>query len=168
MQRIQIHSWTALTVFVVAAVPVIAGAQVPSSQSNTTSQDTSQQPIVVEGNEPKYVAPNTLDRIGRIWAPVKINGKGPFRLVLDTSANSSAIIASVADRLALPPQQKSKAKLIGVTGTSIVEMVNVDSMEVGELSLGGGRVPIVQDVFGGAEGVLAPKGFGDIRIYVDF
>jgi len=55
-----------------------------------------------------------------------------------------------------------------VTGSAVVETVNVDSMEVGEIDLGGGRLPVVADVFGGAEGVLGPKSFGDKRIFVDF
>jgi hypothetical protein len=125
-------------------------------------------PVVVEGQEPKYVAPNTLDRIGRIWAPVMINGKGPFRLVLDTSGNSSAVIPSVAERLGIPLQEANKAKLIGVTGSAVVSTIDVASMEVGDISLGGGKLPVLQDVFGGAEGVLAPIGFKDKRILIDF
>ncbi len=40
--------------------------------------------LTVTAPEPRFVAPTRRDRIGRIWAPVQINGKGPFRLVLDT------------------------------------------------------------------------------------
>ena len=47
--------------------------------------------VVVQALEPRYVAPTLRDRIGRIWAPVMINGKGPFRLVLDTGASRSAV-----------------------------------------------------------------------------
>ena len=43
--------------------------------------------VLVTAPEPRYVAPTTRDAIGRIWAPVLINGKGPFRLVLDTGAS---------------------------------------------------------------------------------
>src|SRR5689334_17380267 len=157
-----------LTLFVMAlSIPSVGMTQVPTA--SPTSGDAPSQPgALVEGNEPKYVAPNTLDRIGRIWAAVKINGKGPFRLVLDTSANSSAIIPSVADRLGIPPQSSSKVRVIGVTGSAMVETVNVNSLEVGDIDLGGGRLPVVADVFGGAEGVLGPKSFADKRIYVDF
>jgi len=144
---------------VAAVVPAIGVAQETQTEKPV---------VVVEGNEPKYVAPNTLDRIGRIWAPVKINGKGPFRLVLDTSASSSAIVASVADRLEAPTQQANNVKLVGVTGTAVVPFINVSSLEVGDIMLAGGRLPIVADVFGGAEGVLGPKGFDDKRIFIDF
>ncbi|MFL6618280.1 MAG: hypothetical protein ACJ8MH_06740, partial [Povalibacter sp.] len=31
-----------------------------------------------------FAAPTRADRIGRIMAPVTINGRGPFRLIVDT------------------------------------------------------------------------------------
>jgi hypothetical protein len=36
--------------------------------------------IVVQAAEPRFVAPTLRDRIGRIWAPVWINGSGPFAI----------------------------------------------------------------------------------------
>jgi hypothetical protein len=147
--------------------PAVCAAQVPTTPE-PNNPSTLRPPVVVEGQEPKYVAPNTLDRIGRIWAPVMINGKGPFRLVLDTSGNSSAVIPSVAERLGIPLKESNKAKLIGVTGSAVVSTIEVDRMEVGDISLGGGKLPVLQDVFGGAEGVLAPIGFKDKRIFIDF
>lgn len=157
-----LHSLFALTVGALAAC--IVNAQVPAQQT----QETLRPPVVVEGAEPKYVAPNTRDRIGRIWAPVMIDGKGPFRLVLDTSGSSSAIIPSVAERLGVSLQQAEKRRLIGVTGAADVPVVNVETMVVGDISLPGGKIPVVADAFGGAEGVLGPKGFADKRIFIDF
>ena len=31
--------------------------------------------VMVEAPEPRYVAPTMRDQIGRIWAPVRINGQ---------------------------------------------------------------------------------------------
>jgi predicted aspartyl protease len=124
--------------------------------------------VLVEAPEPRYAAPTLRDRIGRVWAPVKINGKGPFRLVLDTGATSSAIVQSVADRLGLPIATTKKTRLLGATGTAIVPYVEVEAMEVGDLLMTDVRLPIVPDVFGGAEGVLGTQGLLDKRIYIDF
>lgn len=124
--------------------------------------------VLIEANEPKYVAPTLRDRIGRIWAPVMINGKGPFRLVLDTGANSSVVIPSVAQSLGIPVKQADHVQLHGVTGTAVVPTISVDSIEVGDLLIDGAKLPVVADVFGGAEGVLGPKGLGDKRIFIDF
>lgn len=124
--------------------------------------------VFVEAREPRYVAPTLRDRIGRVWAPVFINGKGPFRLVLDTGATTSAITASVAERLGIPILASSTVKLHGATGSAVVPYITVDSLEIGDLIIGDSTLPILPDVFGGAEGVLGTKGLSDKRIYIDF
>jgi hypothetical protein len=126
-----------------------------------------QSEVLVEANEPKYVAPTLRDRIGRIWAPVLINGKGPFRLVLDTGASHSAIVSRVADRLGVSAQS-DPILLRGVTGEAVVPAVHVDRMEVGDLLIEPSTLPIVADAFGGAEGVLGREGLPDKRIFADF
>jgi Aspartyl protease len=123
--------------------------------------------VTVEANEPKYVAPTLRDRIGRIWAPVLINGKGPFRMVLDTGASHSAVISRVTTNLGIAVQD-SPILVRGVTGEAIVPAIHVDRMEVGDLLIEPSILPIVADVFGGAEGVLGREGFADKRIYADF
>src|ERR1700693_2008691 len=55
--------------------------------------------VQITAPEPRYVAPTRRDRIGRISAPVMINGQGPFRLVLGTGASHSGITARVAQTL---------------------------------------------------------------------
>jgi hypothetical protein len=123
--------------------------------------------VLVQAPEPKFVAPTRRDRIGRIWAPVLINGKGPFRLVLDTGASHSALIARVANSLGAS-QMDSSVLLQGVTGSAVVPTVHVDRMEVGDVYIGATTLPIVADVFGGAEGVLGREGLPDKRIFADF
>ena len=72
--------------------------------------------VTVTALEPRYVAPTLRDRLGRIWAPVYLNGKGPFKLVLDTGASHSAVIAGVATDLGLP--MTGAMMLHGVTGSA--------------------------------------------------
>ncbi len=114
------------------------------------------------------MAPTNRDRIGRIWAPVLINGKGPFRLVLDTGASHSALTQVVAGKLGFTADSTENVVVRGVTGSVVVPSIQVDRMEVGELSVGSTKLPIVADVFGGAQGVLGREGLPDKRIYADF
>jgi hypothetical protein len=137
------------------------------ADSVTASVSSIVEEVLVEGREPRYVAPTLRDRIGRIWAPVLINGRGPFRLVLDTGASHSAIIPSVAAHLGIPAEGKT-VKLLGVTGSAIVPTIAVDRLEVGDLLITGAMLPVVADVFGGAEGVLGSAGLKDKRIFIDF
>src|SRR5258705_9709710 len=124
--------------------------------------------IVVEAPEPRYVAPTRRDRIGRIWAPVYLNGKGPFRLVLDSGSNRSAVMASVAQQLGIPITTEHQVLLRGVTGTQVVPTISVDTIVVGDLELHSKRLPILIDALGGAEGVLGNEGLQDKRIVIDF
>jgi len=123
--------------------------------------------ITVAAPEPKYVAPTTRDRIGRIWAPVLINGEGPYRLVLDTGASRSAVTDRVAGQLKLPIYTDS-VRLRGVTGTAVASSIKADTLEVGELLVENVTMPIVADAFGGADGVLGAEGLQDKRIVIEF
>lgn len=130
-------------------------------------QPSAPEEVVVAAPEPRYVAPTSRDRVGRVWAPVYLNGQGPFRLVLDTGANRSAITQPVATRIGAPILPNT-AKLLGVTGSSIVPIIEVDSMEVGDLWFDRRQVAIVNDVFGGADGVLGTDGLSGKRVFIDF
>ena len=124
--------------------------------------------VIVLGPEPRYVAPTRRDRIGRIWAPVYLNGQGPFRLVLDTGANRSAVIPAVAEALGIQARSTAMAQVRGVTGITVAPMIRVSDMEIGDLLMQTVLLPVVPDVFGGADGVLGNEGLGDKRIVVDF
>ena len=122
----------------------------------------------VDALEPRYVSPTRRDRIGRIWAPVMIGDKGPFRLVLDTAASRSGVTGSVARALGIPLDQSPQLMLRGTTGSAAVPSIRTAPLSVGDLTLRPVTLPIVTDALGGAEGVLGTEGLGDMRIYIDF
>ena len=124
--------------------------------------------VIVTALEPRYVAPTRRDRIGRIWAPVYINDKGPFRLVLDTGSSHAAVNAGVAAALGIPLTDKNQVMLRGVTGSRVVPTITVESFIIGDLQLRPARLPIVVDALGGADGVLGTDGLEDKRIFIDF
>lgn len=124
--------------------------------------------IMVEAREPRFVAPTRRDHIGRIWAPVFINGHGPFRMVLDTGASHSGVTAMVALALGIPTDQSPPVLLRGVTGAATVPTIRVDTLNVGDVSVDSTMLPIVPDAMGGAEGILGSEGLADKRIFIDF
>ena len=172
--------WLALASFSAWAEPPSAAAR-PSTSSSTTPSTPPPAPpvpsaaqvpppveeVVVGAPEPRYVAPTTRDHIGRIWAPVVINGKGPYRLVLDTGATRSAIMQRVADDAALPVISKA-VRLRGVTGNREVAAVRAKTLAFGDLLLENVTLPIVPDAFGGADGVLGGEGLKNKRILIEF
>ncbi len=166
------HTVAAAGVILVANA-VLAAGYVPEGSSSVSTQQTAAdldalQEIIVTGREPRYVAPTLRDRIGRIWAPVLINGRGPFRLVLDTGATHSGVTAPVADLLGIPVDASPPVLVHGVTGSGIVQTIRVDTLSVGDLDVNSQILPILADAFGGAQGVLGSEGLADKRIFIDF
>jgi len=161
------HGWQLAAAFtaLIAAVSV-ARADEPARAPEATTPASEQ--VIIEAPEPRYVAPTRRDRIGRIWAPVLINDRGPFRLVLDTGASRSAIGPSIVASLGIDPSSAATVTLLGVTGELEVSAATVDSFVVGDLELRPARLPIIADAFGGAEGVLGTDGLLDKRIFIDF
>src|SRR5262245_53344440 len=76
-------------------------------------------PEVFRPEEPLFASPTRVDRIGRIVAPVFINGKGPFRLVVDTGASHTTFSPALAQTLGLRPTHDSSVELNGVTGVEL-------------------------------------------------
>lgn len=124
--------------------------------------------IAVTADEPRFVAPTRRDRIGRIWAPVLVNGQGPFRLVLDTGASHSALTPRLAEAIGISVDTASMVMLRGATGSASVPMVPVRTLEYGDLLLEPHRLPVIPDALGGAEGVLGMDGLANKRIHIDF
>jgi hypothetical protein len=161
--------WRLIGVFLLAASGSATAAieSVPAALPDDPAVEELHE-IVITALEPRYVAPTRRDRIGRIWAPVMINGKGPFRLVLDTGASHSAIIEPVANALGIDVLHAPHVRLRGVTGTAVVPMVEAQTLTVGDLEVSNVKLPIVINALGGAQGVLGTDGFDDKRILIDF
>ena len=153
-----------------ALCPPWAGAvsQVSPSSAATDAAIEELTEIMVEAPEPRYVSPTRHDQIGRIWAPVMINGHGPFRLVLDTGASHSAVTELVALALGIPTNQSPPVIMRGVTGFATVPTIRVNSLTVGDLSVDSPTLPIVPDALGGAQGILGAEGLVGKRIFIDF
>ena len=116
-----------------------------------------------------YAVPTTPDRAGRILAPVEINGSGPYRFILDTGANSSALAPRVAEALALPAAQSAVLGVHGVTGMANLPAVWVEKIQAGEIAFEQLAVPVLGSaVFAEADGILGVDGLQDARIEVDF
>jgi predicted aspartyl protease len=130
-----------------------SGAQEPSA---TATDD-----------EPEFAVPSTLDRAGRVVAAVHIGPHGPFRFIVDTGANRSAISAETAQRLGA--QSADETLVHGITGSAVMPQVKVQEFRVGELRFPEQRLAILPSaVFGGLDGILGIDALQDARIDIDF
>src|ERR1700736_2244027 len=131
----------------------------------STAQAGGQQPAVPPDDTTLYASPTRKDRVGRILAPVMINGQGPFRLIVDTGASYSSISPQLAQTLGLVPSADSPFLVNGITGSAVVPSVPIDSLQAGDLSFRSIRLPVIwAPVMGGADGILGAAGLRGERI----
>ena len=163
-------TFIALALLLAGVVSAAEDAPVPAPgvAGTTASSPTPMSAGIDAGPEQRWVARTDRDRIGRIWAPVLINNKGPFRLALDTGATNTAVTADVALALGLSPADSDRVVLRGVTGSATVPTIPIDRLSVGALELPSRRLPIIANALGGADGILGSEGLLDKRITIDF
>jgi predicted aspartyl protease len=126
-------------------------------------------PTTTNGDELLYASSTTLDRIGRIMAPVMVNGTGPHRFVVDTGASHSTIAPRLAKLLQLDLGAGPTVILNGVTGSAEVPTVLVDRIDAGAMSLTDQVTPVLwSSIMADADGILGVAGLTRQRIEVDF
>lgn len=116
-----------------------------------------------------YAVPTDRDRVGRILAPIMINGQGPYRFILDTGANRSALARKLVETLSVSESSFTELEVHGVTGNATLPALEIDELRAGEISLENLSVPVLGDaVFAEADGLLGVDGLQEARIEVDF
>src|SRR5579864_2978575 len=103
--------------------------------------------------------PTTFDHIGRVVVLVMVNGKGPFRFIVDTGATHSTVSPGLARALGLKPTEVPSIVLNGITGTAQVNAVTIDTLQTGDLIVDGLVAPVVwAPVMAGADGIFGAAG----------
>jgi Aspartyl protease/PDZ domain len=101
---------------------------------------------------------------------VRINGTGPFRVVLDTGAASAALLVTrVVRQLALPDE--GRARVLGATGEILEEGVRirrVDKMEIDGAEFGDFPAAEIPELPRGFDGLLGGALFGDCLLTIDY
>lgn len=111
--------------------------------------------------------PTRSDRQGRIVAPVTVNGRGPFRFIVDTGANRSAIAERLAVELGLQPT--GEGEVHNVYGVTEAPLITVDRLQYGDISLRGDVMPLLHgEVLAGEHGLLGVDGMAGRRLRIDF
>ena len=140
--------------------PVAAGPAGLTSESKAAA--TSEE-------ESLFALPTTFDHIGRVVVPAMVNGKGPFRFIVDTGATHSTVSPGLVRALGLKPTQMPSIVLNGITGTAQVFAVTIDTLQTGDLTVDGLVAPVVwAPVMAGADGIFGAAGLSEKSLSVDF
>lgn len=102
----------------------------------------------------------------RLLLDVAINGHGPYRFVVDSGADSSAVGAMVARDLALPVVDQ--ATITTSTARQSIERVRVDSLSVGPTVIRDLKLPALDEAYLGGDGIIGIDALVQQRVKMDF
>jgi predicted aspartyl protease len=146
-----------------AAAGLLAGF----GMSGLARPDAVAQVLTEPDAHPDETVDTTRGRFEHIMAPVKINGAGPFKFLIDTGANISCVSQLLADRLALTPGPT--AKVHTVVGVRDRPSVIIDHLEVGARTRRGVKAPSLNIATSiQADGVLGVDWLKGQRLVFDF
>lgn len=106
------------------------------------------------------------DEWQRMTVPVTIQGKGPFRFVVDTGAERTVIARELANDLNLAPS--GTARVHSMTEASLISTVAIPTLTVGGKQVKDIRAPALEKRNLGAEGMLGVDSLQTQRISFDF
>ena len=102
----------------------------------------------------------------RMTVEVKVNGRGPYRFLVDSGADTSVVGLRIARDLQLP--LSSPVILNTMTARNIVDRVRVDELMLGQSSIRDLHVPALREQDLGGEGMIGIDALVEQRLMMDF
>jgi predicted aspartyl protease len=101
---------------------------------------------------------------------VRLNGRGPFRFLLDTGSTNTVVSAKTAQAIGAPVV--AKAVMGSAAGSRETLVVQVSSLQVGPVTVSALLASVIElgDVAGGGtiDGVIGQDALGSLRYTIDF
>ena len=139
-----------------AASPVVEPAVVPKIA-----------PAVVDNSLEVAGDPLAADQVrSRMFIAVDVDGKGPFRFLVDSGADRSVIGSALAAQLTLPPGHF--VKLQGMAGAARVGTVRIATLRLGASTIPDIAAPALPERFLGGQGIVGIDALADQRLMFDF
>lgn len=148
-----------VTAIALAAAPLQAQPSVDHLEAAPAGQEGDQ------GSQADDVRFST-DLNDRMTVAVHLAGAGPFRFLVDTGADRTAISSDLAERLALKAGET--APLHTVTGKSLVETAIVPGLQLSRSAVTVVDAPVLESRHIGADGILGTDTLRSQRVVFDF
>ena len=123
-------------------------------------------PPGLEDGEADGAVRTGFDAVRRMTVETMIDGKGPFRFVVDTGANRSVLAAEIAESLGLVAS--GRTIIHGITGALPSATVTVRQLAIAGLLSRRVRMPVLPRRFLGADGLLGVDVLAHRRATLDF
>ncbi|GAA3898857.1 hypothetical protein GCM10022276_17220 [Sphingomonas limnosediminicola] len=117
--------------------------------------------LAIGGNDVKARQIDT-----RLDVEVRVNGRGPYRFVVDSGADTSAVGLRVAHDLELP--LGTPAILNGMTSRDIVDRVKIAQLSMGPSTVDNLEVPALRETDLGGDGLVGIDALVHQRLMMDF
>jgi predicted aspartyl protease len=119
-----------------------------------------------EAPDTTYLLNTSLDAYGRPVAAGMINGKGPFRFLVDTGASTSVVTMDLA--IALGMTFQGTTTIYGTTGQSTMPVARAAEVEVGTVRKQNLRMVAMTSPLGArADGIIGADVFAGRRVVFD-
>jgi len=102
----------------------------------------------------------------RMTVEVRVNGRGPYRFLVDSGADTSVVGVRIARALQLP--LGTPANLHGMTASSRVDRVLVDELLLGQSTIRNLQLPALLEGDLGGEGMIGIDALVEQRLMMDF
>lgn len=102
----------------------------------------------------------------RMTVPVRVNGTGPYRFIVDSGADSSVVGERIALALNLPAGRRTI--LNSITDSQYVDRVLVEELELGPTKVRDLELPVLRERDLGAHGMLGLDALVEQRLMLDF
>jgi predicted aspartyl protease len=102
----------------------------------------------------------------RMTVEVQVNGRGPYRFIVDSGADSSVIGSRIARALQLP--RGSPVILNGITASARVDRVLVDELTLGPTTVHNLELPALDEYDVGGAGMVGIDALAQQRLMLDF
>lgn len=112
------------------------------------------------------VIAGSADRFSRMTVPVTIEGKGPFRFMIDTGSQATAISRRLSEQLGLP--SLGHATVVGMAARKRVQLVRLDGLELASRMFDNLHAPLLEAEHMGADGIIGLDSLQGLRVMIDF
>lgn len=141
-----------------------AASPAPPAAKVTTLETATGQAPAAPGNADQLKLTTLAD--DRLTLPVTIGSAGPFRFLVDTGADGSAVSRQLAERLLLPAGRRTK--LHSVTGFDEVATASVRGLRVANRAMPDIDAPLLEAQHVGADGILGTDVLRSALVRFDF
>lgn len=144
----------------------VQAVQAQVSPVRTQEYETIAQPDQVDSTTQATKLKFNRDDYDRMTVPVRVAGSGPFRFLVDTGADRTAISSELAQRLRL--SDRDHAVLHSVTGVSDIQTANVSVLDLAAKQVKNVNAALLDSAHIGADGILGLDSLRSQRVLFDF